>query len=129
MYNTDSLHPEQLCGVKMYSHQNQIHMKKLLLATLTMFMLFSIIPVQLQAGVETRSVPATPAPVPAEITVMLNRLDEIHAMDLSSLGKTEKKELRKEVRTIKSDLRAANEGVYLSAGAIIIIILLLILIL
>ncbi len=104
-------------------------MKKLLLATLTMFMLFSIIPVQLQAGVETRSVPATPAPVPAEVTVMLNRLDEIRAMDLSSLGKTEKKELRKEVRTIKSDLRAASEGVYLSAGAIIIIILLLILIL
>lgn len=104
-------------------------MKKLLLATMTMFMLFSMLPVQLHAGVESRNVPATPASVPAEVTVMLNRLDEIHAMDLSSLGKTEKKELRNEVRAIKSDLRAASEGVYLSAGAIIIIILLLILIL
>ncbi len=118
-----------LCGVKMYSHQNQILMKKLLLATLTMFMLFSIIPVQLQAGVETRSVPATPAPVPAEVTVMLNRLDEIKAMDMSALGKVEKKELRKEVKMIRSDLRAAGQGVYLSVGAIIIIILLLILLL
>ena len=104
-------------------------MKKLLLTTLTMFMLFSIIPVQIQAGVETRSVPATPAPVPAEITVMLNRREEIKAMDISALGKVEKKELRKEVKMIKSDLRAAGQGVYLSVGAIIIIILLLILLL
>jgi hypothetical protein len=120
---------DHLCRVKMYSRQNQIHMKKLLLATLTMFMLFSIIPVQLHAGVETRSVPATPATVPAEVTVMLNRLDEIHAMDMSALGKVEKKELRKEVKAIKGDLRAAGQGVYLSVGAIIIIVLLLILLL
>lgn len=96
---------------------------------MTMFMLFSIVPVQVQAGVETRNVPATPAPVPAEVTVMLNRLDEIHAMDLSLLSKVEKKELRKEVRTLKSDLRAASQGVYLSIGAILIIVLLLILLL
>lgn len=104
-------------------------MKKLLLASMTMIMLFSIIPVQMQAGVEARSIPATPAPVPAEVTVMLNRLDEIHAMDMSTLGKVEKKELRKEVRAIKSDLRASSQGVYLSVGAIILIVLLLILLL
>lgn len=104
-------------------------MKKLILASMTMIMLFSIMPVQMQAGVETRSIPTTPAPVPAEVTVMLNRLDEIHAMDMSTLGKVEKKELRKEVRAIKSDLRAASQGVYLSVGAIILIVLLLILLL
>ena len=60
---------------------------------------------------------------------MLNRLDEIKAMDMSALGKVEKKELRKEVKMIRSDLRAAGQGVYLSVGAIIIIILLLILLL
>jgi hypothetical protein len=67
--------------------------------------------------------------VPAEVKVMYNRLEEIKAMDKSSMTSVEKKELRKEVKTIKSSLRASNNGVYLSVGAIIIIILLLILLL
>jgi hypothetical protein len=69
------------------------------------------------------------AVVPAEALALLSRLDEIKAMDMSALGKTEKKQLRKEVRAIKSELKAVGGGVYLSAGAIIIIILLLILLL
>jgi len=100
-------------------------MKKLTLGFMTAFMLLSMLPVQ--AAGEVR--PITNATVPAEITVMLNRLDEIKAMDLSTLAKSEKKELRKEVRGIKSELKAAGEGVYLSVGAILIIILLLILLL
>jgi len=60
---------------------------------------------------------------------MLNRLDEIKAMDKSSLNSSEKKELRKEVREIKKELRSSGNGVYFSVGAIIIIILLLILLL
>ena len=65
--------------------------------------------------------------IPAEVKVMLNRLDEIKKMDKSSLKSAEKKALRKEVRAIKSNLKASGNGVYLSVGAIIIIILLLIL--
>ena len=49
-------------------------------------------------------------------------------MDRSELTVTERKELKKELRTIKSELKAV-QGIYLSIGAIIIIILLLILIL
>ncbi len=60
---------------------------------------------------------------------MYNRLEEIKAMDKSSMTFSEKKALRKEVRTIKANLRSSNSGVYLSVGAIIIIILLLILLL
>lgn len=67
--------------------------------------------------------------VPAEVTVLLQRLDEIKAMDKSKLQSTEKKALRKEVRAIKSTLRTTGNGIYLSVGAIIIIILLLILLL
>ena len=67
--------------------------------------------------------------VPAEVKIMINRLEEIKAMDKSSMTAVEKKELRKEVRTIKSSLRSSNSGVYLSVGAIIIIILLLIILL
>jgi len=68
--------------------------------------------------------------VPAAVKVMLNRLEEIKEMDKSSLTSSEKKVLRKEVKTIKNNLKASgNGGVYLSVGAIIIIILLLILLL
>lgn len=69
------------------------------------------------------------AEAPAAVKVMLNRLDEINAMDKSELNSSDKKALRKEVRAIKASLRASNNGVYLSVGAIIIIILLLILLL
>ena len=67
--------------------------------------------------------------LPAEVKTMLNRLEDIKAMDKSSLKSSEKKELRKEVRQIKSELKASGNGVYFSVGAIIIILLLLILIL
>lgn len=65
----------------------------------------------------------------AKTEVLLNRLKEIKDMDKSNLSRVEKKALRKEVKEIKATMKASNNGVYLSIGAIIIIILLLILIL
>jgi len=65
----------------------------------------------------------------AELQKIVNRVEEIKAMDKSNLSRTEKKELRKELREMKQHARAISGGVYLSVGAIIIIILLLILIL
>ena len=50
-------------------------------------------------------------------------------MDKSDMSRAEKKELRKEVKEIKTDLKSTGNGVYLSVGAIIIIVLLLILLL
>ena len=70
-----------------------------------------------------------PKEIPLEIKTMLNRLNEIKAIDKSSLNSAEKKALRKEVRTINSSLKSTGHGVYLSVGSIIIIILLLILLL
>jgi hypothetical protein len=106
-------------------------MKKLMLSMMTACMLLSIFPVQLHASTEPHAVPlpAGNAPATAETTVMLARLNEIRAMDISTMAKAEKQQLREEVRAIKKDMRAANDGVYLSVGAIIVIILLLILIL
>lgn len=60
---------------------------------------------------------------------LLNRLQEIKNMTKHDLSRAEKKGLRKEVKEIKKELRATNNGIYLSVGAIIIIILLLILLL
>jgi hypothetical protein len=67
--------------------------------------------------------------LPIEVKNMLNRLEEIKKMDKSNMSRLEKKELRKEVKTIKANLKATGNGVYLSIGAIVIIILLLILLL
>lgn len=61
--------------------------------------------------------------------VYLNRLSEIDALDKSNLSFKEKKELRTEVKKIKRVLKTNGNGVYLSAGALIIIILLLIVLL
>ena len=61
--------------------------------------------------------------IPADVQIMLDRLDEIKEMDKSSLKSDERKELRAEVRDIKSTLRANGNGLYISGGAIIIILL------
>ena len=69
----------------------------------------------------------TTTEIPAEIQVMLNRLEEIKDLDKSAMNRSDKKELRKEVRAIKSEIRSTGNGLYISVGAIIIILLLIIL--
>ena len=106
-------------------------MKKLTLWAMTAMMLLTLVPTTIKAETGTLTLPAS-TPTPAEtamVNTMVTRLNEIKMMDIKSMNSSQKKELRKEVRAIKSDLKKAGEGVYLSVGAIIIIILLLILIL
>ncbi|PRZ20637.1 hypothetical protein [Flavobacterium granuli] len=100
-------------------------MKKLSLYLMIMVLSLSAIPTTMTAAEKN----PVPKEIPAEVQVMLNRLEEIKEMDKSSLSSSEKKELRKEVREIKTNLKASGNGVYLSVGAIIIVILLLILLL
>jgi hypothetical protein len=106
-------------------------MKKLSIYTLVILLSMTIVPMPVKAGPETN--PASiPVPAKAEATeanVLLARVNEIHAMDKSRLSASEKKQLRKEVRSTKKRLKEMGGGVYLSVGAIIIIILLLILLL
>jgi putative cell wall-binding protein len=59
---------------------------------------------------------------------LMHRLEEIKAMDKSAMTRSEKKDLRKEVKAMRKEAREAR-GIYISIGALIIIILLLILIL
>jgi hypothetical protein len=68
-------------------------------------------------------------PSSAEAKALTLRLDEINAMDKSELKASEKKNLRKEVRSINHNLKTIGGGVYLSVGAVIIIVLLLIILL
>lgn len=108
--------------------------------TALLVLLFS--PDQLRADAEPITVPTETSTevtvTSAEATARIDRLMEIKAMDASTMTASEKRELRKEVRTIRSEMKANGEatvadsrngGIYLSAGGIIIVILLLILLL
>ncbi len=63
----------------------------------------------------------------ARLSEMESRVEEIKAMDFSTMSKAEKKDIRNELRDIKKESKAMGNGVYLSVGAIIIILLILIL--
>lgn len=92
-----------------------------------MVLMVSLGTISLANASESTVTPPT-TEIPAEVTVMLNRLEEIKDMDKSALTRMEKKDLRKEVRAIKTEIRSSGNGLYISAGAIIIILLILLLI-
>ncbi|HTG65885.1 MAG TPA: hypothetical protein VL859_05880 [Flavobacterium sp.] len=100
-------------------------MKKLNFYLMVMILSICVLPTSTYAA--EKNTAENPKEIPAEVKTMLNRLNEIKAMDKSNLSSAEKKELRTEVKTIKKNLKSSGHGVYLSVGAIIIIILLLIL--
>jgi hypothetical protein len=63
-----------------------------------------------------------------EITRLKNRVEEIRDMDKSDMTVAEKRELRKESKGIKENVRKGGEVIYISGGTILLIILILILI-
>ena len=58
---------------------------------------------------------------------LIERLNEINAMDIRSMNASQKKTLKAEVYSIRQDLNAISGGIYISFAAILVIILLLIL--
>src|SRR6185503_18450211 len=107
-------------------------MKKVILFTVVTYMLFAFIPASINAehrdGKEKNIIANTTTTSEAtEANLLLDRLTEIKKMKIKDLSMLQKKELRKEVRSIKSQLKAISGGVYISATAIIIILILLVL--
>jgi hypothetical protein len=92
-------------------------------------MLLAFYPIETKAANNPNpSSMTTEKPVdPARAKALMLRLDEIKAMDKSNLKSSEKKVLRKEVRSIKKELQ--SPGLYISVGAAIIIVLLLVILL
>lgn len=92
---------------------------------------FTFLP--LQSNAATISEPSTavdPKPAEsAEAKALLLRLDEIDKMDKKKMDPSEKKELRKEVKSIKKNLRDLGPGIYLSGAALVLIVILLIVLL
>lgn len=68
-------------------------------------------------------------PQKKEINSLLFRLNQINELDKSDLSRSEKIQLRGEVKQIEEKLATHSNGIYLSAGAIIIIVILLIILL
>lgn len=108
-------------------------MKKLPILIFAILMIYATVPSQLNATAKTTPINTTitaTEPTESEIANTLSaRLIEIKALDLSTLTRTEKKELRNEVRSIQSELKAMNYGVYISVGALVLILILLIILL
>lgn len=105
-------------------------MKKFIVCIATALLFVTIAPIQSKAETEKKSTSISSYEnQPAEVKVLINRVNEINAMDKSSLSSTEKKELRKELRSIKRDVNRHSNGgvVYVSGGLIILIIVLIIL--
>ncbi len=101
-------------------------MKNLLKSGIILLMLIAATPFQMNA----KTIEKTENKIEsAEAKVLTDRLLVIEKMDKSTLTRVERKALRKEVKSINTNLADLNGGVYLTTGAIIIIILLLILIL
>jgi predicted Mrr-cat superfamily restriction endonuclease len=116
-------------------------MKKLTLTLVTAFMLLLFNSGPLKAEDEANKTPIATSNTTvnsARTEAMEVRLNEIKAMDNSMLSSSEKKELRKETRTIKSEMKSDKKsayiegghgGLYVSVGAAILIVLLLVLLL
>ena len=109
-------------------------MKKIIIGLMTAAVLLLFIPAHAEDNSKVNPfAKKEKIEISSEAQAMILRLEEIKAMDLTEKTKSEKKELRAEVKMIKSDLKAENlnssGGLYISVGAAILIVLLLILLL
>lgn len=103
--------------------------KKLRIVT-TALVVTMVLPASAAVVVRDSTKSATAINVPeSKDLALMKRLEEIKELNKLELTRVERKNLRKEVRQIKREMKDSSRGVYLSIGAIIIIILLLILIL
>jgi len=98
----------------------------ILLMAVMAFALFSTASVQAEGNNKVGTKPKMPE---SEMKVLVDRLEEIKTMDRSLMNRSEKKELRSEVREINEEIKRDGGGVYLSIGALLLVIVLLILLL
>ncbi|WP_373522867.1 hypothetical protein [Aquiflexum sp.] len=103
-------------------------MKNLRIAWVTVIVLFFLGLSPVSAN-DTKNIPVESTMTPAEMQVLIDRLEEIKKIDKSTLTKAERKDLRNELKETKKEITRNSGGVYLSIGAIILVILLLILLL
>jgi hypothetical protein len=120
---------------KIYSNKKLLKMKKLMFYAVIAFMMLSFIPSQSKAAKNTKAVTTatTKSIESTDAAQLAARLDEIKAMDMSTLSRSEKKELRNEVKTIRSTQDTTyvvhhHHGMYFGVGGVLVVILIIILI-
>ena len=93
-------------------------MKKLAFLLMTAFALLAFVPSSVQAASEKDKAPIS-VPIPEksvrtpEAKALITRLDEIKAMDKSTLSPTEKRELRQEIlKQLKKVTRANSPAIW-----------------
>ena len=97
---------------------------------MAMFLSLTFMPLHSSAAATEPVTTEAPKPAEsAEAKALELRLNEIKAMDRSVMKPSEKKALRKEVKSINHRLREVSGGVYLSVAAIVLIVILLIVLL
>jgi hypothetical protein len=108
-------------------------MKKITFIVMALFLSLAFYPVQSDAATSKKIEPSSvvvPKPAEsAEAKALFSRLEQIEKMDKSNMKASEKKVLRKEVRSIKKQLDAMGGYIYISVGAAILIVLLIIILL
>jgi len=62
-----------------------------------------------------------------EMTRLTKRVEEIRAMDKTDLSVKEKRELNKELRVIKENVKKSGGYIYIGGGSLLLIIILIIL--
>ncbi len=60
-----------------------------------------------------------------EVSHLTKRVEEIRDMDKSEMKAKERKELRKEVKMIKSDLKKSGNPIYIGGASLLLIIILI----
>jgi len=63
----------------------------------------------------------------AELKVLTTRVEAIRSMDKSEMSSLEKRELRKELRGIKENVRRSDGVIYIGGSTLLLIIILIIL--
>ena len=63
-----------------------------------------------------------------EVSRLTKRVEEIRSMDKTEMTVAEKRELKKELKGIKENVRKSGEVIYISGGTILLIILIILLI-
>ena len=106
-------------------------MKKIVFCLMVACLTLTVLPFQSKAeNTPVSSAMVDPKPAEsAELKTLELRLNAINSMDKTKMKASEKKALRKEVRSIEKNMKALGGGVYLSAAAVILIVILLIVLL
>jgi hypothetical protein len=98
-------------------------MKKITMCILAMILSITFNPITLAAQEPVKTEKTSEA---AQAKRLINRLEEIKQLDVHKMTQSEKRAVRKEVKSIKTKLNSIGGGVYISAGALILILILLI---